>query len=75
MPCGGLPVCRLPSFQEAVDAINERGSEAKVLNGLKRLINLSLNSHDHALEFAQMGGIASVNTLLQVTPMCAPYES
>ena len=54
------------TLQEAVTALNSRSTEAKVLVGLKRLINLSLNSHDHAVQFVQMGGVAGVNSVLQV---------
>ena len=37
----------------------------QVLTALKRLINLSLNSHDHALEFSMRGGIGGLHAVLQ----------
>jgi len=58
------------TLQEAVDALNSRSTDAKVLVGLKRLINLSLNSHDHAVQFVQMGGVAGVNSVLKVRALC-----
>jgi len=53
------------TLQEAIDTINSRESAASVLNGFKRLINLSLNSQEHAIQFSDMGGIVGVAALLE----------
>jgi hypothetical protein len=52
------------SLQEAIDLMNSR-EYASVLNGLKKLINLSLNSKEHAIQFSEMGGIGGVASILK----------
>lgn len=52
-------------LQEVIDIINEGDSPGSALKGLKKLINLCLNSSsENTLKFTQMGGIGGVVRLL-----------
>jgi hypothetical protein len=62
---GGLNADHDITLKEAVQTLQSvpSASEPAVLNALKRLINLSLNSEEHALELSRMGGIVYIDTV------------
>jgi len=53
------------ALADAIDALNGRESEAAVLGALKRLINLSLNSAAHAVQFNDQRGVAALAVILK----------